>query len=164
MQDVMDLKEKAKNNPFNKHKDLSVGDIIDIHNIVIDSMVIFKKHPYPEAYKIDDIAKLKQIVSKKYSPIEKKAASYFYDFSKHDVFAIGSKRTGVLASQMLLAQNNLELDLTNIEIYNLSIDITEEKIKKSDFINYFMEHTVPIEIIEKTQSNDINAVEDYIKA
>ena len=99
---------------------LTEQDIINIHDFIIDryggatgilnntvSSIIFSTNYYDN---IIDIA-----------------ASYLYKINKDHIFRDGNKRTACLATIQFITLNNKSFDITNDELYKLSIDIAENK-------------------------------------
>lgn len=67
-----------------------------------------------------------------YPSVFDKAAKYLLDFARYQVFIDGNKRTGYLSCLSYLNANSIELKLTPLEMYNLTMriannDITEVK-------------------------------------
>ena len=54
--------------------------------------------------------------------------SYFCKLVKDHIFRDGNKRTACLALNMFLELNGKELTLTNNELYEMSIDVANDKI------------------------------------
>ena len=65
-----------------------------------------------------------------YPTLFDKAAKFLFDFCHYQVFVDGNKRTGVLAMQSLLELNGYDINLTNEEVYDLAMDIANNRLNE----------------------------------
>lgn len=117
----------AKEN-FNEIIPLTLKELIDIHD---DG--IFK---YGGSYGIRDKGLLESICISPYQTIFEeelyptiydKAAKLLTDFCKYQVFVDGNKRTGVMVAEEFLNKNGFTLTFTDIEYYQLAMDIATSR-------------------------------------
>lgn len=118
--------------PFEPEVSLSVEDIIDIHNKMIDD--------FGGEYGIRDEGLLESIRNAPYSEffgteqypeILDKAAKYLFDFTYYQVFVDGNKRTGLAVLNAYLAENDICLTLSAKEAYELVMGIANHKYEDS---------------------------------
>jgi death-on-curing family protein len=62
----------------------------------------------------------------------KKAACYFYGFSKGHIFSNGNKRSGVMAVNLFYKINNRKLNIPENKMYELSKYIANTKAEQKD--------------------------------
>lgn len=65
-----------------------------------------------------------------YPTLFDKAAKFLFDFCHYQIFVDGNKRTGVLTMQSLLELNGYDINLTNEEVYDLAMDIANNRINE----------------------------------
>ena len=72
-----------------------------------------------------------------------KAAKYLVDFARYQIFLDGNKRTGLYASVTYLKMNNIKLELSSMDMYNMTMNIANGKITEaSDVSRIFRENSV----------------------
>ncbi len=77
-----------------------------------------------------------------YPTVFDKAAKYLIDFSRYQVFLDGNKRTGVLAMAQELVINDYDINISNEDIYALTMDIANNRITEvSDVAKIIKEHS-----------------------
>lgn len=69
-----------------------------------------------------------------YASVFQKAAALFYFVAKDHAFENGNKRTAVITLAYFLAKNNLALDLTSQELYELAVETVEATEDKTAVI------------------------------
>lgn len=70
--------------------------------------------------------------------IIRKAAAYWYKFSKYQVFLNGNKRTGLLLCLLLLEEGCMKYSYTKDEMYNLAQKIAVGKISTEQAYNFLL--------------------------
>lgn len=133
---------------------LSTNDIIYIHDTMIskyggicgvrDSNLLdsISKTPYQSCFGTD-----------MFPTVFDKAAKLLYDFCNYQIFLDGNKRTGVATCNTLLFLNNYELTLSDIEMYELAMNIANHNIELADVQKIFKENC-KIEILEECKDYD----------
>ena len=76
-----------------------------------------------------------------YSDIHQKAAAIVESILINHPFMDGNKRTGLLAMAYLLDQENIMINASNSEIYNLIIGISTGSIKFDEIVIWLKEYT-----------------------
>lgn len=70
-----------------------------------------------------------------YPTVFDKAAKFMFDFANYQVFLDGNKRTGLATAATLLIGNGYKLTLTQLQMYELTMDIATGKIKDVEEIS-----------------------------
>lgn len=96
-----------------------------------------------------------------YPTILDKAAKLLYDFCNYQIFIDGNKRTGVAVSNTLLVINNYELTLSDIEMYELAINIANHKIEINDVKQIFKANSKISILEEKDERVETDKQERY---
>ena len=68
-----------------------------------------------------------------------KAAKYLLDFARYQVFVDGNKRTGLITCIAFLKANNIELTLSQLDKYNLTMSIANNKITELEQVSKILE-------------------------
>ncbi|NPV58753.1 MAG: type II toxin-antitoxin system death-on-curing family toxin [Actinobacteria bacterium] len=69
------------------------------------------------------------------------AAAYLFHICKGYPFADGNKRTAVVAAEIFLNINGLELDVSNEELKQLCLGVAAGAISKEEAVAFFERHT-----------------------
>ncbi len=69
------------------------------------------------------------------------AGAYLFHLTQGHGFADGNKRTGIAAALTFLAHNGYEVEATEDELYDLSINVADHKVLKEDVIAFFEDRT-----------------------
>lgn len=118
---------------FDKEVSLSIEDIIDIHDKMIDD--------YGGEYGLRDDGLLEGIHDapyteffgqEQYPDILDKAAKYLFDFTYYQVFVDGNKRAGLSVTNAYLAANGLSLTLSVTKAYELVMSIANHGFENSE--------------------------------
>ena len=122
---------------------LTVTDIIDIHNRMIDI--------YGGSYGIRDNSLLESICVapnqnifgyEPYPTIYEKASKYLFDFANYQAFIDGNKRTGLAVCSALLSINGFDLNLSSTQAYILVLDIANHRYKDSSEVSEIIKNNI----------------------
>lgn len=118
---------------FSEEVTLSIEDIIDIHDKMVDD--------YGGEYGLRDDGLLEGIRDapytkffgqEQYPDILDKAAKYLFDFTYYQVFVDGNKRVGLSVANAYLAANGLSLTLSVTKAYELVMSIANHGFENSE--------------------------------
>ena len=70
-----------------------------------------------------------------YESIEEQIASIFRGIVKNHAFNDGNKRTGLILLLTLCQENDIDLNKSDVELANLTIDIAKNKYEVKDIAN-----------------------------
>jgi death-on-curing protein len=68
------------------------------------------------------------------------AASYAFGIAKNHAFIDGNKRTALVVSATFLADNGLELDAPESEVYKAYLSLAEGSLSQADFAAWLRGH------------------------
>ncbi|HTN03947.1 type II toxin-antitoxin system death-on-curing family toxin [Planctellipticum variicoloris] len=71
------------------------------------------------------------------------AAAYLYHLVKNHPFVDGNKRAGAATAVVFLHLNDLRLNCTQDEYYNLTLGVADSSISKDEAAEFFRRHVVP---------------------
>ena len=71
-----------------------------------------------------------------------KAVRYLFGFATNQVFLDGNKRTAAMVTLVFLALNNVELDISDLELYNLCMQVSNKLINEQTTKEYLVLHTI----------------------
>jgi death-on-curing protein len=80
-----------------------------------------------------------------HSAIHEQAAAYLYHIAKNHPFVDGNKRTAFAAMDVFLRMNGYILKLTNVQSYDLVLQVVQDNIEKKELADYIER------VIEKIQ-------------
>lgn len=124
-------------------KFITINDAKDIHNGLIikyggisgirdegllDSAVNMPKATFYKQYLHSDIYEM--------------AAAYAFHIIKNHPFIDGNKRAGIETALIFLMINDIEIEINNEELYNLTIKIATSEISKQEIAKVFREKTI----------------------
>lgn len=90
-----------------------------------------------------------------YPTVFDKAAKFLLDFCRYQIFVDGNKRTGVLSMQAKLLTNGYDVDMTNEEMYDVAINIANNKITEvSEIVSIIKPRCKFLEDIEEENIKD----------
>ncbi|KKP27328.1 MAG: Death-on-curing family protein [candidate division TM6 bacterium GW2011_GWF2_30_66] len=127
---------------MNNIKFITIDDAKDIYNGLIQK--------YGGTYGIRDEGLLDSAIntpsatfSSQYlhSDIYEMASAYAYHIIKNHPFVDGNKRAGIAIAIIFLAINDIEIEMTNEELYELTIKIATSEISKQEIANTFRKKT-----------------------
>lgn len=75
-----------------------------------------------------------------YPSIQAKAARLCYGLVKNHAMIDGNKRIGAHAMLVFLEVNGYELEYTQKELYNLILDVADDKKEYEDILSWILEH------------------------
>lgn len=70
------------------------------------------------------------------------ACAYIFSIVKNHPFVDGNKRTGLIVSLLFLANNNILIEATDEELFDLTIKIAESKTTEVEIANFFRQKTL----------------------
>ena len=70
------------------------------------------------------------------------AAAYLFHLCRNHPFVDGNKRTALAAAEIFLLLNGKELQATNTELEQLTLDLAAGSISKSQVTGFFRGHTI----------------------
>ena len=71
-----------------------------------------------------------------------KAVRYFFGFATNQVFLDGNKRTAAMVTLVFLALNDVELDITDLDLYDLCMQVANKQVEESTVKEYLIFHTI----------------------
>lgn len=71
-----------------------------------------------------------------------KAVRYLFGFATNQVFLDGNKRTAAMVTLVFLALNDVELDITDLDLYDLCMQVANKQVEESTVKEYLIFHTV----------------------
>ncbi len=70
-----------------------------------------------------------------------KAVRYLFGFATNQVFLDGNKRTAAMTTLVFLALNDVELDVSDLDLYVLCMKVANKQIDESAVKKYLIQHT-----------------------
>lgn len=71
------------------------------------------------------------------------AAAYAYHIIKNHSFIDGNKRTGITVAFVFLELNNINVEMTQDQFFELAIAIATSKLNKDQIAEILRRHTIP---------------------
>lgn len=71
-----------------------------------------------------------------------KAVRYLFGFATNQVFLDGNKRTAAMVTLVFLALNDVELDITDLDLYDLCMQVANKQVEESTVKEYLIFHTI----------------------
>ncbi|MBO4905375.1 MAG: type II toxin-antitoxin system death-on-curing family toxin [Lachnospiraceae bacterium] len=71
-----------------------------------------------------------------------KAVRYLFGFATNQVFLDGNKRTAAMVTLVFLALNDVELDITDLDLYDLCMQVANKQVEESTVKEYLVFHTI----------------------
>ncbi len=71
-----------------------------------------------------------------------KAVRYLFGFATNQVFIDGNKRTAAMVIMVFLALNDVELDITDFDLYDLCMQVANRQVEESTVKEYLIFHTI----------------------
>lgn len=71
-----------------------------------------------------------------------KAVRYLFGFATNQVFLDGNKRTAAMVTLVFLALNDVELDITDLDLYDLCMQVTNKQVEEPTVKEYLIFHTI----------------------
>ena len=71
-----------------------------------------------------------------------KAVRYIFGFATNQVFLDGNKRTAAMVALVFLALNEVELDISDMDLYCLCMQVANKQISEYAVKQYLLEHTL----------------------
>ena len=71
-----------------------------------------------------------------------KAVRYLFGFATNQIFLDGNKRTAAMVTMVFLALNNVELDISDLDLYNLCMQVANKQVDESTVKRYLISHTI----------------------
>ncbi len=71
-----------------------------------------------------------------------KALRYLFGFATNQVFLDGNKRTAAMVTMVFLALNNIILDISDLDLYVVTIAVANREANEEIVKNYLIEHTI----------------------
>ena len=71
-----------------------------------------------------------------------KAVRYLFGFATNQVFLDGNKRTAAMVTLVFLALNDVELDISDLDLYDLCMQVANKQIEESIVKEYLIFHTI----------------------
>lgn len=99
-----------------------------------------------------------------YPTVYDKAAKFLESFAKYQIFYDGNKRTGLETAVVYLAMNNVKLDLSNEEAYELAMDVALGKYADmTNIASYLKEHSYVTRDVYEEYEKDVHNLEDDVE-
>lgn len=136
-------------------KVLTKNNIIDIHNYAV-----FK---YGGGLGIRDEKLLESVIvspyqevfgEKLYPSVFDKSAKLLYDFADYQIFIDGNKRTGVYCCLALLEINNIKLSLDNKRLFDVAMDIANNKVSLKEVSKILKDNAYKVELSGNIEKNN----------
>lgn len=124
------------------HRYLSEGEILLIHNRVVDETGGL--HGIRDMHAIQSVVEqTRQAVFGKelYPTIFLKAAVYARSIIAHHPFLDGNKRTGITVASVFLEENGYKINAIEGEFYSLALRIAEDKLEHKEIAKWFESRT-----------------------
>lgn len=103
------------------------GGLHGIRDInLLDSAINYPKATFDQQYVHSDIYLM--------------AAAYIFSIIKNHPFLDGNKRTGFVAALSFLYRNDIILDVSEQELYDITMRIAESKISEEEIASFFKKH------------------------
>lgn len=71
-----------------------------------------------------------------------KAVRYLFGFATNQVFLDGNKRTAAMVTMVFLALNDVELDISDTDLYSLCMQVANKQVEESSVKRYLISHTI----------------------
>ena len=75
-----------------------------------------------------------------YPDVFDKAVCYLKGFVTNQVFVDGNKRTGAAVALVFLRVNGIELDINSEQLYQLTMDVANNRLTTEDIKRFFVEN------------------------
>jgi death on curing protein len=79
-----------------------------------------------------------------HSGLPSMAAAYHYHLCSNHCFVDGNKRVAVVAAEIFLLVNGMELKAADSELEELTLDLASGKISKDEVLAFFEQHVVAL--------------------
>lgn len=123
---------------------LSVDEVLLIHAAVIDlhggsrelrdrglleSAVAMPSSQFGGQFLHDDLAAM--------------AAAYLFHLNKNHAFVDGNKRVALASAETFLTLNGFQIDATNDEVVDITLQVADGRLGKEDLTTYFRQSLLP---------------------
>lgn len=71
-----------------------------------------------------------------------KAVRYLFGFATNQIFLDGNKRTATMVTMVFLALNNIELNISDLDLYNLCMQVANKEVNEKTVKSYLISRTV----------------------